>query len=43
VTQRQQVVVDVHVILEREGEILLCLRQGTGYAAIWTGSPFRHL
>lgn len=42
-TQRQQVVVDVHVILEREGEILLCLRQGTGYADGLYCLPSGHL
>lgn len=42
-TQRQQVVVDVHVILEREGDILLCLRQGTGYADGLHCLPSGHL
>ncbi|GAA2880971.1 hypothetical protein GCM10010517_43800 [Streptosporangium fragile] len=42
-TQRQQVTVDVHVILERDGHILLCLRQGTGYRDGWHCLPSGHL
>jgi 8-oxo-dGTP pyrophosphatase MutT (NUDIX family) len=41
--QRQQVTVDVHVILERDGNILLCLRQGTGYRDGWYCLPSGHL
>ncbi|MET8006268.1 NUDIX hydrolase [Nonomuraea glycinis] len=41
--QRQQVTVDVHVILERAGEVLLCLRQGTGYRDGWFCLPSGHL
>ncbi|MEU4408169.1 NUDIX domain-containing protein [Streptosporangium sp. NPDC023963] len=42
-TQRQQVTVDVHVILERDDHILLCLRQGTGYADGLYCLPSGHL
>ncbi|MEV1173188.1 NUDIX domain-containing protein [Nonomuraea sp. NPDC049784] len=38
-TQRYQVVVDVHVILERGSDILLCLRDGTGYRDGWYCLP----
>ncbi|MEV6859580.1 NUDIX domain-containing protein [Streptosporangium subroseum] len=41
--ERYQVTVDVHVILERAGEILLCLRQGTGYRDGWYCLPSGHL
>lgn len=41
--QRQQVTVDVHVILERDDDILLCLRQGTGYRDGWFCLPSGHL
>ncbi|MET8863353.1 NUDIX domain-containing protein [Nonomuraea sp. NPDC004580] len=41
--QRQQVTVDVHVILERGKDILLCLRQGTGYRDGWFCLPSGHL
>ena len=41
--QRYQVTVDVHVILERHGRILLCLRQGTGYADGLYCLPSGHL
>ncbi|GAA1011104.1 hypothetical protein Aple_056930 [Acrocarpospora pleiomorpha] len=42
-TQRQQVTVDVHVILEQTGHILLCLRAGTGYADGLYCLPSGHL
>jgi 8-oxo-dGTP diphosphatase len=42
-TQRQQVTVDVHVILERAGRVLLCLRDGTGYADGLFRLPSGHL
>jgi 8-oxo-dGTP pyrophosphatase MutT (NUDIX family) len=42
-TQRQQVTVDVHVILERAGQVLLCLRDGTGYADGLFCLPSGHL
>jgi 8-oxo-dGTP diphosphatase len=42
-TQRQQVTVDVHVILERAGQVLLCLRGGTGYADGLFCLPSGHL
>ncbi|MEU6710227.1 NUDIX domain-containing protein [Nonomuraea sp. NPDC046802] len=42
-TQRYQVVVDVHVIIERDGDILLCLRDGTGYRDGWYCLPSGHL
>ncbi|WP_433500232.1 NUDIX hydrolase [Sphaerimonospora sp. CA-214678] len=41
--QRYQVTVDVHVILEHAGQILLCLRQGTGYADGLYCLPSGHL
>ncbi|WP_283139289.1 NUDIX hydrolase [Rhizohabitans arisaemae] len=41
--QRYQVTIDVHVILERDREILLCLRQGTGYADGLYCLPSGHL
>jgi 8-oxo-dGTP diphosphatase len=41
--QRYQVTVDVHVILQRDGQILLCLRQGTGYRDGWYCLPSGHL
>jgi len=41
--QRQQVTVDVHVILERGDDVLLCLRQGTGYRDGWFCLPSGHL
>ncbi|MEO3861606.1 NUDIX domain-containing protein [Acrocarpospora sp. B8E8] len=42
-TQRQRVTVDVHVILEQAGHILLCLREGTGYADGLYCLPSGHL
>jgi hypothetical protein len=33
----------VLLILIDADRVLLALREGTGYAAIWTGSTFRHL
>ncbi|MFC0864057.1 NUDIX domain-containing protein [Sphaerimonospora cavernae] len=42
-SQRYQVTVDVHVLLERAGQILLCLRQGTGYADGLYCLPSGHL
>ncbi|GIH72169.1 NUDIX hydrolase [Sphaerimonospora thailandensis] len=42
-SQRYQVTVDVHVLLERAGHILLCLRQGTGYADGLYCLPSGHL
>ncbi|MFN2636936.1 MAG: NUDIX domain-containing protein [Gemmatimonadaceae bacterium] len=42
-TQRQQVTVDVHVILERADRVLLCLREGTGYADGLFCLPSGHL
>ncbi|WP_326646559.1 NUDIX domain-containing protein [Streptosporangium sp. NBC_01755] len=42
-TQRQQVTVDVHMILQRDDHILLCLRQGTGYADGLYCLPSGHL
>ncbi|MFI9558895.1 NUDIX hydrolase [Nonomuraea endophytica] len=42
-TQRYQVTVDVHVILERGSDILLCLRDGTGYRDGWYCLPSGHL
>ncbi|WP_433517842.1 NUDIX hydrolase [Nonomuraea sp. CA-143628] len=41
--QRYQVTVDVHVILERGSDILLCLRDGTGYRDGWFCLPSGHL
>ncbi|GGO82847.1 NUDIX hydrolase [Nonomuraea cavernae] len=41
--QRYQVTVDVHVILQRAGDVLLCLREGTGYRDGWYCLPSGHL
>ncbi|GGS84233.1 hypothetical protein GCM10010156_48530 [Planobispora rosea] len=41
--ERYQVTVDVHVILERDEQILLCLRQNTGYRDGWYCLPSGHL
>jgi 8-oxo-dGTP pyrophosphatase MutT (NUDIX family) len=41
--QRYQVTVDVHVLLLRGGKVLLCLRQGTGYADGQYCLPSGHL
>lgn len=41
--QRYQVTVDVHVILQRADTVLLCLRQGTGYADGLYCLPSGHL
>ncbi|MGI5285226.1 NUDIX hydrolase [Nonomuraea polychroma] len=41
--QRYQVTVDVHVILERADQVLLCLREGTGYRDGWYCLPSGHL
>lgn len=41
--QRYQVTVDVHVILEYGDDILLCLRDGTGYRDGWYCLPSGHL
>jgi len=41
--QRYQVTVDVHVILERGSDVLLCLREGTGYRDGWYCLPSGHL
>ncbi|MFI6497195.1 NUDIX domain-containing protein [Nonomuraea typhae] len=41
--QRYQVTVDVHVILQRDNDILLCLREGTGYRDGWYCLPSGHL
>lgn len=41
--ERYQVTVDVHVILERGDQILLCLRDGTGYRDGWYCLPSGHL
>ena len=40
---RYQVTVDVHVILERADDVLLCLRRGTGYRDGWYCLPSGHL
>lgn len=41
--QRYRSIVDVHVILERDGEILLLERQGTGYCDGMLHLPSGHL
>lgn len=41
--ERYQVTVDVHVILQRGDQILLCLREGTGYRDGWYCLPSGHL
>ncbi len=40
---RYQVTVDVHVILQRGDQLLLCLREGTGYRDGWYCLPSGHL
>src|SRR3954471_19178056 len=41
--ERYRSIIDVHVILEREGEILLLERQGTGYCDGMLHLPSGHL
>jgi 8-oxo-dGTP diphosphatase len=41
--QRYRSIIDVHVILERDGEILLLERQGTGYCDGMLHLPSGHL
>ncbi|GAA3523466.1 ADP-ribose pyrophosphatase YjhB (NUDIX family) [Streptosporangium album] len=41
--ERYQVTVDVHVILQRGDQLLLCLREGTGYRDGWYCLPSGHL